>query len=371
MFRHLPALIAVVLVSPAPAQERRGENTFAVTVAAHYAKWAAGLPGHRLTPQRIDRLVNDPNVCGDEAAAVAAIHKQFAAKNPPNTLDKTALLKPFAGSATRPDEVATVVNFEAEFTAFRSHLRSIPREMFATDSPQRTGIRQGHLGDCFVVCGLGELATRHPARLKKMIAAEGDGTYAVTLPGEVKVTVPKLTDAQIALGSTAGKQGLWVNVLEQAVAIRLRKSGGSAVAIDAISNGGNPGAVLELLTHHKIEVTRLHRTGAKRDEVLAAIRKQLTDAQAHHRMACAGTGKVGPFPPGIASHHAYAVTGFDPAADTVTLWNPWGNTFHPTGPAGPTRGYATKSGKFTMPLKEFEAVFQHLFVETAKRVEDK
>ncbi|OWK43731.1 hypothetical protein [Fimbriiglobus ruber] len=69
-------------------------------------------------------------------------------------------------------------------------------------------------------------------------------------------------------------------------------------------------------------------------------------------------------PPGIASQHAYGVIGYDAKTDHVTLWNPWGNTFDPKGPAGLKNGYPTKGGVCTMPLMEFVQVYRTLFYET-------
>ena len=45
---------------------------------------------------------------------------------------------------------------------------------------------------------------------------QSDGSCEVVFFSGEKITVPKLTDAQVALGSSAGNQGLWLNVLEEA-----------------------------------------------------------------------------------------------------------------------------------------------------------
>ena len=42
------------------------------------------------------------------------------------------------------------------------------------------------------------------------------------------------------------------------------------------------------------------------------------------------------------------VLAFDPAAYTVTIWNPWGKSYKPRSPP-PLGGYPTRNGVFNMP----------------------
>jgi len=51
---------------------------------------------------------------------------------------------------------------------------------------------------------------------------------------------------------------------------------------------------------------------------------------------------------------------------TVELWNPWCNNRQPSGPAGLTYGYATRVGRFEVPLAEFVRIFNGITLETAE-----
>ena len=61
-----------------------------------------------------------------------------------------------------------------------------------------------------------------------------------------------------------------------------------------------------------------------------------------------------------------AIFGIDAQAGVLHLWNPHGNTFKPKGPAGLEHGYATKGGRFDMPLGDFVATFRGVTFETGE-----
>jgi len=69
-------------------------------------------------------------------------------------------------------------------------------------------------------------------------------------------------------------------------------------------------------------------------------------------------------PPGIANNHAYAILGYDVHERHVKVFNPRGNNFTPNGPPGTANGYATKNGRFNVPLDQFQKVFSDVLYET-------
>ena len=73
-------------------------------------------------------------------------------------------------------------------------------------------------------------------------------------------------------------------------------------------------------------------------------------------------------PPGVVNDHAYAVLGYDAKADTLHIWNPWGNHFEPKGDMGLEHGYSTKGGHFDMPLKDFVRVYEDSTTRPAFRM---
>ncbi len=61
--------------------------------------------------------------------------------------------------------------------------------------------------------------------------------------------------------------------------------------------------------------------------------------------------------------HVYAIMGFDPETNIVTIWNPWGTDFTPSGPDGPDNGYTRKNGIFRLSLDEFISFYSFLAIE--------
>jgi hypothetical protein len=367
-------LIALCLTPGASlvVQSAEPSVTFASVTRAHYAEWAKGVPDGKLTPDRVNALVNSSRIKGDEAAALAAIHVSLRRQGAPPAVDEVSLLSPQNPNdpEERRDQQTKPINFERVFGRYRRHIQNAPRVLFDKHAPVRAGISQGQLGDCFVVSAVGTLVSNHPGRLKGMIHEQPDGAYMVTFPGKPTIRVPKLTDAQIVLGSTAGDQGLWLNVMEEAVAIENRSTKNtSSVVIDQISKAGSVARTMELLTAHKAKGIPLHDAAAKNQAAtLAEARKALLSVHDHKVLACLSTVHRDKLPPGMASGHAYGVVGYDPSTEQVTVWNPWGNHFEPKGKPGLENGYATQGGAFDVPLKEFVTVFTDLFIQTPEPV---
>jgi len=53
--------------------------------------------------------------------------------------------------------------------------------------------------------------------------------------------------------------------------------------------------------------------------------------------------------------------------EIVTVWNPWGENFQPSGPDGPEHGYTTEHGVFRIPLNQLYQVFSAVHLETTER----
>ncbi len=285
--------------------------------------------------------MSNSKVRGDEAAAVAALHVYFRdnPKAEPLTREfiaKASAQKPPVG---RPDTVHNTPRFESYFEKFRDHIRNAPRDLFVESQVRLQGVKQGYLGDCYFVSMVGAALHSHRQQFEKMFQPRPDGGCDVLFPDGNKVIVKKLTDAQIALGSTAGKQGSWLNILEQGFGqLRARQEPKKLlpgdIPLDSISRGGNPSATISLLTGHKAESFNLAKSG-KDPAVVEKIREAMIAGTKHHLLMASGTPAEGKLPPGVFNLHAYAVLGFDEKTNTVHLWNPHGSDFQPkVKPAG-------------------------------------
>ncbi len=382
----LLAATSLLVLAPALAQPPKHPEPprFSAVVAESFDAWDAD-HNSTLSPDEIDKLVVDPSIRGQQAAALAAMKLVVRS----NKIKPPALTRDFiashsdepAGSPIEeqptPDAGSKPARPPASLQKrYESALRRIngaKRELFIDPTPDIDHCHQGPLGDCFVVAGIGAMVHRDADSVKKMIHENPDGSFAVDFAPDRHITIPALTDAEYALTSTTGGEGYWLSVLEKAYGA-LRNSSRpeskrTEETTDAISSGGSLGSTLQALTGHTIESIRLRSRAAKSDSEAAAVaanlRTRLIAAMKDKRLAGAGTGKDST-PPAINGHHAYAILGFDESTDKVQLWNPHGNTFKPKGDPGMDHGYLTQAGRFEMPLLDFVKTFNSAVIETDK-----
>ncbi len=411
---------------PPASTPPRSEPQFAQVVRSRFQSWDSNHDG-ALSPAEVDQWTVDPQTKGDAAAAIATIKLAMRRKTDPIKTFTLAMIEgpaPKDPGATDVEEDDTAMKDPRTLSdlqkRYRASLRRIAqaqRTVFADDHPDLGSFHQGPLGDCYFVSMVGALAYHEPARLSGMLRPAADGSCAVQFPGQKTVDVPPLTDAQIAISSTAGKDGLWLPVVEQAFGLHRQSSRAAPQAghespppdprddepTDLIAHGGYAGTTIELLTGHDAARIGLGGVATKtpepaktgqpsksgppdksgepaRPDSAAKTPKPLTDEQLQERAAkmrellpgllenkrlvSVGTAKEFKLPPGINPSHAYAILAFDPSTDRVTIWNPHGNSFKPKGPPGLEHGYPTRGGRFDMPLAEVARVFRGFVYET-------
>ena len=381
--RDLPVSFILISVSMTllfgiylPSGVEADETSFSAVVQSCFLSWVPD-GSSSLTPSRIDQLVLDHRVKGDEAAAVAAIHTYFRSHKAVSALSTGDLLQ--ADIAEEPhqgsDNLPQARGFNSQFRKFSQHLKMVPRTIFANDAPRLEGMHQGPLGDCWVVSSIGAAVHFHPLHLKEMILPQPDGSCTVAFSDGRSVRVNPLTDTQIALSSNAGDQGLWLNVLEQAFG-QVRKSLVPKVRgmfeLDALSRGGNARYSITRLTGHSARKFHIRPIRAKafppdlkrRPQLVAQVRNIIQTAVKGKHLICAGTTTRGKFPPGIGHPHDYAVLAYHTRSDAVTLWNPHGSNFEPKGPPGLSNGYSMVNGVLRMPVHDFTLIFGAMFFET-------
>jgi hypothetical protein len=372
----------------------RAKQSFVKVVKQKFQSWDRDQDG-RLSAGEIDQLILSPSVNGLEAAAVAAIHQYLRGKGAPTGLTQADLLAQAQQQAVVPEAknsqepLRTDLNdgkprFVTYYAFFAAHLKKAPRDLFTSDDgPTLEGIKQGALGDCFFMCVIGATVNRDPQTVRKMLRANPDGTTQVMFPSLQSVRVPRLTDGEIALTSSAADQGLWINVLEKAFgevkyAHPQTQRGDDDLDLDVISRGGKILTTIQLMTGHKAFVIPIRNfknkqlqlpTEAEIPRTTKRLDSAFSKAFATNRLVCAEiapgvTGKD--IPPGLVGKHAYAVLGYDQASQMVTVWNPHGKTFTPkTSPPGLKNGYPVKGGVFQISLDDFVRVFKSVTYETS------
>jgi hypothetical protein len=375
----------LVEASPDPDREAPAPGGFAAQVETHFAGWDLDHDG-ALSFRELGTLVPDVRIRDEAAAALAAIHRVQRGKNPRwhhAAFTRSQLLAPrdeyeheheyeYESGAEPPPP------FARDYRQDLAHIRATRRVLFSDGAPRLSGIHQGPLGDCFLIATVGAAVARDPNALRALFAAppEGEGTdrsgFVVRFRGGPAVPVPSISDAEVALGSTDGRQGLWLNVIEKAYGeLVCARRGFVEPALDALSGTGTAAHIIQLLTGHEGLHLRFRPHGAKgpRHTELAALvpraRTLLIEATQQRRLTCCGTSTAAT-PPGIIRNHMYAVLGFDPDQDSVHLWNPWGNHFTPDGPPGLDSGYPVRDGHFTLPLADFVRIFTALISESQR-----
>ncbi len=323
----------------------------------------------------------------------------------------TPSARPARPSASSTVKLTTRPNFQRGFETCMARIDKSDRTLFKSDeNPTIEHCHQGPLGDCFFVSVVGAAVKRDPAGFKLTVrevpesGGGGGGGYAVKFGSGKEIKVSPLTDAEIAISSTtsdkAGDEGLWLAVMEKAFGtLRMQDRPDrftTESATDAIAQGGTTATVIRELTGHSTERVILKRRyrpagleqydaskrllpppagsrvvmqSADNPEKLAAkIRDKVPTALKQGRIVATGTGEEHQ-PPGISGKHAYAVLAYDDASDTLTLWNPHGNTYSPRGGKQPglSTGYPTAAGIFELPVIEFVRIFNNVTIETDRK----
>jgi hypothetical protein len=198
-------------------------------------------------------------------------------------------------------------------------------------------VHQGAVGDCYFVASLGELAFRNASAIANMFTVNGDGTYSVRFFKNTQafyVTVdsylPTNGAGQLVYASrgsvyTNASNELWVALAEKAYA-QLNEFGFSRAGFsvsgqnsyDAIS-GGYIYAAMGHITGQATLAFAMTSSGTSFTTFVNAYNAGKMIGFASFTTPPAGSGVVG--------SHAYAVVGYNAAAQTVTLFNPWGTEY--------------------------------------------
>lgn len=188
-------------------------------------------------------------------------------------------------------------------------------------------LKQGYVGDCYFLAGLGAAALRSPASIQQMFIDNGDGTYTVRFFNNGKadyVTVDRFLPvdstgrfvfANVGQRASLLTNELWIALAEKAYA-QMNGSGWlrgpSGVNSYSSIAAGYVGDAFE------------HITG--RDATIGNAINLTSIVNAWNSGALVGFASnfSGTVASGVVRGHAYVMTGYNAATQTVTLFNPWG-----------------------------------------------
>jgi hypothetical protein len=356
-------LVSALLACSSALLEAQTPDDFLANVRKNFERWDVDHDGV-LAIRELDAALVDAQTKEGSAAAAAALKRASRLPKtpvPPFTLENIATMT----AQRRPDLEKMYAD------GVQRIAKAANRTLFPTGQPAMETIRQGKLGNCFCLAPLGALVHRDPAQVAAMYSLESDGHYRIRL-GNKTVEVAPPTDGEIALGAANEGGGIWVNLYEKAVGLARNEDLPEEKRVDLpydAERGGSAGTMLAYITGHEIvrssfKFAKESTTSAEDFSAkLADLRKKLTEATQQNRLMTCGTIK--PTTPGLTPNHAYAVLGYDAASDSVSLWNPHGQNFQPSGEPGPTTGYATANGVFQIPLEQFVRQFSGMAFEVA------
>jgi len=182
-------------------------------------------------------------------------------------------------------------------------------------------MRQGGLGDCWLLAGLMAAAQSDPDFLARNISLREDGTWEVTLYEDGEPVTVTVSPDQLARDGARvdgdGDANTWyddeigyMSIFEQAAINHLGPDYESVIA-------DTPQAGLELITG----------AGADGSDILGGqpSAEDLQSALENGAPITVMTDPIMPFRDDLASAHVYQVQSVDPETDEVVLVNPWGD----------------------------------------------
>lgn len=345
-------------------EQKLPANPFASQVKEHFHDWDKNHDG-KINEAESNLIITNKSVTGDQAAAILAVHYLFIKPGNSKEFTREEILSRGAWRPTGNPGEFKGGELLGAFTSYSNKLKNINRKLFIGD-PSPVGMRQGLLGDCYLISTLGALARISPDKIKDMIKEKSDGSYEVHFGDKVVITLGKLSDTEMIAGASTDGQGCWLRVMEFAFGKRKTMSLGSknqgtkvgnpqkADFDFAVGHGGTQEEAIKALTGHQPITLKLAKDHKQLSSIIEDSSRRITLASIY------GNKNV---PPGFDTGHGYAILGYDKKTKKVKVWNPHGNEFHPMGPEGMKNGFTVKSGVMEIFLDDFAKIFDQVVYE--------
>lgn len=228
------------------------------------------------------------------------------------------------------DDPMTIEDLDGRYIDSKEGAGFVPEDVdLSAEAIAEQRMRQGSLGDCWLLAALMATAQSDPQFLADNITLQDDGTWDVTLyedgePVVVNVSpeqiarngarVETMTGSELEKGSNDwGNDELgFMSIYEQAAINHLGPAYESVIA-------DTPAAGLELVTGADAGSSDILSLGGQ-----PSI-EQLGTALDEGRPITVMTDPIMPFRGDLSNAHVYQVTGVDAANGEVILANPWGD----------------------------------------------
>ena len=253
--RRTPPPVAAFLLAAGHVAAQQSLPRFTEVVRDNFSLWDLDGDG-TLSLDEIDSWASRADLAGHQAAAMATIkavarstrwtlppltHEYLVDGIEPTQADADDSDAAFDGSAGpasgRPP-------FESRFRRAADRIRTTPRALFAREEPSLASLRQGPLGSCFLIAPVGAFVARDPALTYRLFIQHQDGAASMRIRSadqSLLVRIDPITDADIALSSTSGRDGAWMPAVEPGALRALRRPKTSAPSpTDVIRVAGLP-----------------------------------------------------------------------------------------------------------------------------------
>jgi hypothetical protein len=355
--------------APLPEGDRNRANNVLNGLNAHFQQLDSNGNGS-ISHAEMRAILANPRQFGytsEEAAALFQRHGQIAgidANDAPHlrngrgqaeiTRQDLRAPSPTEGKEQSQRRSATVDQLAAGIAQHASESsRPAPsRGLFGPEGrPDPFSIRQNREGSCWLLAAMSQM---RPEEIQNMVRQTRDGQVMVQFPGRAPEVVSSLTEAERRIYSNSN--GDWAAYIEKAAAQHYARQ-------DQNINGGRGPRAFELLRGSSGQIISMRQPGQSMDgRDPAQVGQLIQRALSEGRMVQTGISPDD-FNPQVSNAssggHAYAVVGFDPRTQTVTLRNPWGKGERAD------RDHRD-DGLFTMSLREFQVTFSDLDVENPR-----
>jgi len=322
-----------------------------------------------LTQADLDQAITDKRYKGDDAVMLASVYVLYGPLSNKLHPDAAGLTRADVDASLSPltePKDSPLSRFAAQsLTSLHNRLAGVNQNLWGETNDPKVAVTgdavgQGFNGDCWAMAPISTVANAWPETIPSMIKQEGD-KFVVTFPkeGAAPVTVERPTDTELALFAAGSKSGIWVPVIEKALAKYFSdkyferfydvQPGGLSSFLDSwmqdksnsrsVINGGNPARALELLTGHKVISIDTSAVGAGDTIMSAKDWGLLMDAASRSEFS----DKVRDGN-SVVYRHDYSVR--DLNSDGVVVRNPWGRHR----PGETKEEYGAEHADGTLPL---------------------